>query len=149
MNISTGKSSFRGSIFRQRVQLTFFCFIFLSSINAGEIDKVDWAKFLSRHDLKWSRLSTDFYSGAFIGNGELGAMIYQENEYSLRWDVGRSDVTDRREYHDVEWGKSRLPIGRMILKAQGKIVNATMQLDLWNAEARGTITTEKGSVQFL
>jgi hypothetical protein len=76
-------------------------------------------------------------------------MIYQENEYSLRWDVGRSDVTDRREYHDVEWGKVPLPIGRMILKAQGKIVNATMQLDLWNAEARGTITTEKGSVQFL
>ncbi|HZH64453.1 MAG TPA: hypothetical protein VEY10_06120 [Flavisolibacter sp.] len=124
-------------------------FYFFKFYKCREIDKIDWAKFLSRHDLKWSRLSTDFYSGAFIGNGELGAMIYQENEYSLRWDVGRSDVTDHREYHDVEWGKSRLPIGRMILKAQGKIVNATMQMDLWNAEARGTITTEKGSVQFL
>ena len=124
-------------------------FYFFKFYKCREIDKIDWAKFLSWHDLKWSRLSTDFYSGAFIGNSELSAMIYQENEYSLRWDVGRSDVTDRREYHDVEWGKSRLPIGRMILKAQGKIVNATMQMDLWNAEARGTITTEKGSVQFL
>jgi hypothetical protein len=34
----------------------------------------------------------------------------------------------------------------MILKAQGRITNATMQLDLWNAEARGTITTEKGNI---
>jgi hypothetical protein len=36
----------------------------------------------------------------------------------------------------------------MILKAQGRIVKATMQLDLWNAEARGTITTEKGSISW-
>jgi hypothetical protein len=115
---------------------------------AQENDQIDWAKFLSRHDLKWSRLSTDWYSGAFIGNGQLGAMIYQENENALRWDVGRSDVTDQRNYSDVEWGKSRLPIGRMLLKVQGRIVKATMQLDLWNAEARGTITTEKGSISW-
>jgi hypothetical protein len=73
-------------------------------------------------------------------------MIYRENEYALRWDIGRSDVIDQRDYQDVEWGKSRLPIGKMLLKAQGRITNATMQLDLWNAEARGTITTEKGSI---
>jgi hypothetical protein len=63
-------------------------FFFINPLNATEIDKVDWAKFLSRHDLKWSRPSTDWYSGAFIGNGELGAMIYQENDYALRWDIG-------------------------------------------------------------
>ncbi|HZH67006.1 MAG TPA: hypothetical protein VEY10_19105 [Flavisolibacter sp.] len=138
---STGKRAFRLS-----VSIGLFFLGFINLVNAQEADKVDWARFLSRHDLKWTRLTTDWFSGAFIGNGELGAMIYQENEYSLRWDIGRSDVTDHRDYPDVEWGKSRLPIGRMILKAQGKIINATMQLDLWNAEARGTITTEKGSI---
>jgi hypothetical protein len=97
----------------------------------------------------WNRLSTDWYSGAFIGNGELGAMIYKESDYALRWDIGRSDVTDHRNYPlDAEWGKARLPIGKMILKAQGKIVKATMQLDLWNAEARGTITTDKGTISW-
>ena len=125
-----------------------WCFFFINPLNAQEIDTVDWAEFLSRHDLKWSRLSTDWYSGAFIGNGELGAMIYQENEYSLRWDIGRSDVTDHRDYPDAEWGKSRLPIGKMVLKAQWPIIKATMQLDLWNAEARGIITTEKGTISW-
>ncbi len=97
------------------------CFIFLNPLKAQEMAKVDWEKFLSRHDLKWTRLTTDWYSGAFIGNGELGAMIYQEDDYSLRWDIGRSDVTDQSDYQDVDWGKSRLTIGKMILKAQGRI----------------------------
>jgi hypothetical protein len=64
-------------------------FIILNPIHAKDIDKVDWPKFLSRHDLKWSQLSTDWYSGAFIGNGKLAAMIYQENENALRWDLRR------------------------------------------------------------
>lgn len=148
MSISTCKTSFLKSVLGRWVQTMLLCFLFLNPLIAKEIDKVDWAKFLSRHDLKWTRLSTDWYSGAFIGNGELGAMIYQENENSLRWDIGRSDVTDHREYHDVEWGKGRLPIGKMLLKVQGKIVNASMQLDIWNAEARGTITTDKGSINW-
>jgi hypothetical protein len=36
----------------------------------------------------------------------------------------------------------------MVLKAQARIVKATMQLDLWNAEARGIITTEKGTISW-
>jgi hypothetical protein len=146
MKILNFKSFFLKSVYGRLVPIISLCFILLSSAIAKGPDKIDWPKFLSRHDLKWSRLSTDWYSGAFIGNGQLGAMIYQENENALRWDIGRSDVTDQRNYSDVEWGKSRLPIGRMLLKVQGRIVKATMQLDLWNAEARGTITTEKGSV---
>ena len=142
------KKLFFQSVFERSVLICFLCFICLSPLKAQELYKVDWAKFLSRHDLKWTRLSTDWYSGAFIGNGELGAMIYQENDYALRWDIGRSDVTDHRDYPDVEWGKSRLPIGKMVLKAQGRITNATMHLDLWNAEAKGTITTGKGSISW-
>ncbi len=148
MYILTCKSLFLKSLFERSISIFFLCFIFLNPLHAKEPDHVDWPKFLSRHDLKWTRLTTDWFSGAFIGNGELGAMIYQENEYALRWDIGRSDVTDHRDYQDVEWGKPRLPIGRMLLKAQGRIENATMQLDLWNAEARGTITTEKGSISW-
>lgn len=131
---------------KKSVWISILYFIILIPIYAQEIDKIDWPKFLSRHDMKWTRLSTDWYSGAFIGNGQLGAMIYQENENALRWDIGCSDVIDQRDYKDVEWGKSRLPIGKMLLKAKGQITNATMQLDLWNAEARGTITSEKGSI---
>jgi hypothetical protein len=148
MHISSYKKLFIKNFSQQFAFLLFLTLICVNPVNAKKLDKIDWAQFLARHDLKWTRLSTDWYSGAFIGNGELGAMIYQENENSLRWDIGRSDVTDHREYHDVEWGKARLPIGKMLLKAQGKIVKATMQLDLWNAEARGTITTEKGNISW-
>ncbi len=148
MHISSYKKLFIKSISQRLAFLLFLTLICVNPIKAKKLDKIDWAQFLARHDLKWTRLSTDWYSGAFIGNGELGAMIYQENDNSLRWDIGRSDVTDHRDYHDVEWGKARLPIGKMLLKAQGKIVKATMQLDLYNAEARGTITTEKGSISW-
>ena len=148
MNISTCKNFFFKNVLERWGTIALLCLISLSSINAKELYQVNWVKFLSRHDLKWSRLSTDWYSGAFIGNGELGAMIYQENENALRWDIGRSDVTDHRDYHDVEWGKPRLPIGKMLLKVQGQILRSTMQLYLWNAEARGTITTEKGTVSW-
>ena len=148
MNNLNRKSSLFKIVFGRLVLFTFSYFLFQNSINAKELDKINWPQFLSRHDLKWSKLSTDWYTGAFIGNGELGAMIYQENENSLRWDIGRSDVTDHREYHDVEWGKGRLPIGRMLLKAKGRILKSAMQLDLWNAEARGTITTDQGSISW-
>jgi hypothetical protein len=55
-------------------------------------------------------------------------------------------VTDHREDLDVEWGKAHLPIGKFLIKTQGKIIDATVKLDLWNAEAKGTIVTGKGGV---
>ena len=148
MYISKCKPLFPARAVVQSVSIFFLCFFLMNPAKARKVDRVDWPTFLSRHDLKWSKLSTDWYSGAFIGNGELGAMVYQENEYALRWDIGRSDVTDHRDYHDVEWGKPRLPIGKMLLKAQGRIIKSSMQLDLWNAEARGSIVTEKGSINW-
>ena len=126
-----------------------FLYLFASFYaSAQNSKKIDWAQFLSRHDLKWDTLSTDWYTGAFIGNGQLGAVIYKENDQALRWDIGRSDITDHREDIDVEWGKSRLPIGKLLIKSKGSIIDASMKLDLWNAEAIGTITTTKGKISW-
>ncbi len=115
---------------------------------AQSVDRINWQNFLGRHSLKWDSLSTDWYTGAFIGNGVLGAMIYKENEHALRWDIGRSDVIDHRSDMDVEWGKARLPIGKFLLQTKGRILTASMELDLWNAEARGVLITDKGKISW-
>ena len=36
---------------------------------------VDWPQFMSQQDLVWNRLPQDYYEGAFVGNGLLGAII--------------------------------------------------------------------------
>jgi len=105
-------------------------------------DNVDWDVFLRRHDPIWETLPTRFDDGAFLGNGLLGAMIYREGENRLRWEIGRSDVTEhRRDNH-------RLPIGGLVLETRGKIQGGTLRLDLWNAEVRGTVTTTAGKLEF-
>jgi alpha-L-fucosidase 2 len=90
---------------------------------------VNWETFLARHDLTWDRIPRTWDSGAFIGNGLVGSMIYAEQTNALQWDVGRSDVCDRGD---------RIAIGRFTLTFPGP-VTGDMRLDLWNAEARGTL----------
>ena len=111
-----------------------------TQLNAGVVDKVDWPGFLLRHDLVWKRLPERFESAAYTGNGQLGAMIFTGDKgQSLKWQMGRSDVA---------FQTSRIPIGDLVLKPAGKILSGEMRLDLWNAEARGRIETDKGEIQF-
>ncbi|NQT88017.1 discoidin domain-containing protein [bacterium] len=104
--------------------------------------EVDWPGFIERHDLIWDALPTSFDYGAFLGNGMLGSMIYQDGPNRLRWEMGRSDVTEHRR------DNARLPIGGLALTTIGKIQKGAMRMDLWNAEVRGTITTDKGTITF-
>jgi len=111
-----------------------------TQLNAGVVDKVDWPGFLVRHDLVWKRLPERFESAAFTGNGQLGAMIFTGDKgQSLKWQMGRSDVA---------FQTSRIPIGDLVFKPAGKILTGEMRLDLWNAEVRGKIKTDKGEIQF-
>ncbi len=105
-------------------------------------DKVDWPSFLARHDLVFETLPTHFDYGAFLGNGLLGTMIFRDGDNRLRFEIGRADVTEHRR------DNARLPIGGLVLETVGKIQDGTMRLDLWNAEVRGNVTTDKGTLQF-
>jgi alpha-L-fucosidase 2 len=100
---------------------------------------VDWSKFLARHDLVWATLPRVWHEAAFLGNGLVGATIYRDSTNALQWDVGRSDVTDRG---------GRVAIGRFILVPEGADPKGTMRLDLWNAEARGTLRTTEAQVEW-
>lgn len=98
---------------------------------------VDWAQFLARHDLVWNEIPQDWESGAFIGNGLVGAMIYSNGTNVLQWDVGRSDVIDKGD---------RVAIGRFVLTLPKPelATRRTMRLDLWNAEASGLMKGDSG-----
>ncbi len=110
------------------------------SAQAAEVRRdVDWEKFLAQQDLVWNSAPTNWESGAFIGNGLLGAMIYSGGTNALQWDVGRSDVTDKGD---------RVAIGRFVLVPPENPTGGTVRLDLWNAEARGVLKTPNAEIQW-
>jgi hypothetical protein len=105
---------------------------------AAVIDRVDWPAFLARHDLVWNRPPERWESGAFLGNGLLGANVFTtEDGKRLKWHIGRSDVVDRG---------SRIPIGDLVLVTAGDVQGADLRLDLWNAELSGKIKTSRGEI---
>ena len=121
---------------------------------------IDWPSFLAQHDLVWEVLPLQWNEGAFVGNGQVGMMIYATmKDNRMDFHIGRQDVTDHRGAPDrktslgVE-GTSihehfpRLSIGRMALRPAGRILSGTMHQDLWNAEIRGTIVTDLGEITF-
>ena len=103
---------------------------------------MDWPAFLGRHDPVWEVLPAKFDHGAFLGNGLLGTTVYTDGPDRLRFELGRSDVTDHRR------DNGRLPIGGMVLKTAGAIQSGTLRMDLWNAEIRGEMVTDKGRIRF-
>lgn len=71
--------------------------------------QVDWPSFIARHDVFWDTLPAKFDHGAFLGNGMLGATIYQEGVNHLRFEMGLADFTEHRR------DNARLPIGGLEL----------------------------------
>ena len=116
------------------------CSLLLPTANAQVVDKTDWKTFLARHDMVWDQLPDRFESAAYTGNGKLGAMVFTADKgRAIRWQMGRTDVN---------FNRYRLPIGDLVLKPRGEIRGGEMRLDLWNAEVRGKITTDKGAIEF-
>jgi alpha-L-fucosidase 2 len=107
-----------------------------------------WSAFLADQDLVWQRMPTRYYEGPFLGNGFLGTMVYQElGQNTIRFDVQHSEVQDHRPEYTSLYGLGRLRIGYLTLEPVGKITGIDWRLDLWNAELRGTVRTDKGSLR--
>ncbi|OCA02431.1 six-hairpin glycosidase [Akkermansia glycaniphila] len=111
-------------------------------------DAVDWPAFMSRNDSVWKALPGSWVAAPFLGNGMLGMMVYKENERSLRFDLGRGDVQEKRPLDlDVLFSRARLPIGHFSLATKGRITECDLRLDLWKAELRGEVMTDAGSLK--
>lgn len=111
---------------------------------------IDWPSFLARQDLIWKQMPRNWSEAPFLGNGRLALCIYQEpGQNAVRFAVDRTDVFDRR---DSSWGwtaysRARYHVGDFQLHPVGKITSVDLRLDLWNAELRGTISTDRGKLE--
>ena len=128
--------------------------VMLASPPATVTTNIDWPAFVKRQNLTWDQLPTRWLDAPFLGNGMMGTMIFQTGEHAVRLQVGRGDVQDHRplESEGVRAGtmftRNRLPIGYFELNTVGKITGGLMTLDLYNAEATGTIETDRGKIHF-
>lgn len=80
----------------------------------------NWRDVLARHDLTWDRMPAAWTGSAFLGNGFVGMMVYQEGEGGVRFDIGYSLVQDHRDLDEslgILLCRPRLPIGYFTLDA--------------------------------
>ena len=120
---------------------------------------IDWDKFLAQHDMYWTSITADpsthnhagrkvgYYAGAIMGNGLLGTNLYKLKDNVYRLNVGRSDVTEARPNYNL-FNSARLPIGYFTISTVGTVSKERMRLSLYNAETKGTFTTNKGKLNF-
>ncbi len=139
--------------------LTVLLFLFLSTaLFAQKTSDINWPLFMLQHDLVYEELPLQWNEGVFTGNGQVGMMMYATlKDNRIDFHIGRQDVTDHRKAPDkktsmgvpgasVMYDFPRLDIGRMALRPVGKILSGNLRLDLWNAEIRGTIVTDLGTI---
>src|SRR5205823_6910680 len=81
-----------------------------------------WSAFLGTSDLVWTRVPTTFYQGAFLGNGGLGAAVYQTGSAKrLTWRLGDSRVRDHQGTGGTLFGNARLAVGALTLNTTGDV----------------------------
>lgn len=131
-----------------------FAFLISSLYSFSQpINPKEWSDYMQHNRLYWDSLGTDFYDGIIAGNGRIGVNMYREGDRAIRFDIGRADVTDQRpHYPDSMFTQQlishpRLPIGKMMVRTEGNILSASIFLDIYNAEAKGTIKTTKGIIE--
>ena len=109
-------------------------------------ESINWPAFMQKQDLVWEVFPQDGYESAFLGNGQLGLMVYREKgTETIRLETGNSAVHDHRAFRGL-YGRPRLLTGHFLLSPKGKIRHASMRLDLWNAKAVARIETTEGNI---
>jgi alpha-L-fucosidase 2 len=127
-----------------------FIFLFLSSFVfcsafAQAPNTTNWPDFFAKQDPIFTSLTEKWYDGPFIGNGLLGADLFKEGN-NLRFEISRTDVVEHRPGINPSLGRCRLPVGHFLLKPVGTVESVNIRLDMWNAEIKGKVTTDKGQI---
>ncbi|EMI57354.1 putative secreted protein [Rhodopirellula sallentina SM41] len=142
---------------RANVLVVFGALLLLSFSQASASEnKVAWQDEISKHDLTWDRLPNRWMESPFLGNGEQGTMMYQENEKTLRWTVGNSSAFDHRPANKDDFNeknvevlnRGRLFIGHLRVEFPATLRASSSRLSLWNAESIGQVQSENGSASW-
>lgn len=130
----------------------FFLIIVSASVQAlsKTVDDVkaniNWPAFMSRNDMVWTQMPDGWTTGAYTGNGIIGTIFWQKPG-GLYFEISRTDAYDHRNSTSIYTGRYRLPNGNFTLDYAGKNQEGQMRLDLWNAEARAIVKTDKGTIR--
>ena len=126
---------------------------------------VNWPEFLGRSDVtsRWSRPSPDepwaapgppfsYDTAAFLGNGNVGAMVQATPDGSVALVLGRTDAYDRRvpgspfAVDDLLCDVAKLPIGNLTLHTAGRVLSASTRMRLWDGEVTVELNTTAGRI---
>lgn len=115
---------------------------------SAQFAAIDWETFMKAQDYT-STTMDNWQSGLFTGNGLMGTMLFKSGN-TIRMDVGRTDIFDHQPgsvaVMDRAFFKARLRIGYFQLNPAGTIQSIDGRIDIWNAESRCKITTNKGII---
>jgi alpha-L-fucosidase 2 len=131
-----------------RFLISFFLTVFFFfNINAQEHD---WRDQISSGDLIWTQIDSNFYNGAFIGDGLQGAMIMQDNKNSdgIRMLLGHYKAISHNTITGWEYINSRIYVGNIVIHPAHKALTQTMRLNILDGEAIGRIGTAKGNINW-
>lgn len=130
-------------------------------ISQGYKSNIEWPTFMSCHDLIWEELPLQWNEGAFVGNGQIGMMIYiDQKNNSIIFHIGRQDVTEHRKAPNMKSSIgvvgadgftdfTRFDIGKMHLKPAGKIISCSIRQRLWDAEISAHFITDSGFINIV
>lgn len=116
-------------------------------------------EYMGTQSMKWEQLPLQWNEGAFLGNGKIGMVVYVDTlDNSLTCWLSRPDVTDHRKAPDKKTSMGvkgasvmldycRMDVGKMKLYPQAKILDGSMELDIYNAELKGELKTDKGIIR--
>lgn len=108
-----------------------------------------WGRFLAKQDhVVDGSLKPGINQGAWIGDGTMGSLIFREKQdpATLRWLMGRYDIIAHGGLYPFEYCDPRLYAGDILLRPAGTISNESLRQSVWNGEAGGVITTDKGRI---
>lgn len=114
-------------------------------------DKLNWKKFMSRHDLVFDEIPHIWYEAPFLGNGFMGAVVYfSEDNKKMIISLGHTCIYDNRPMEKVSdnmlYMTPRLPVGKTEIEFDGTVVNVNLRLDLYYARLYGRVFTTSGAV---
>lgn len=121
----------------------------VNSIQIGPSSEREWARFMAEQDLVFTHpLKPLWGESLFIADGLTGASIYplENDKNSLRWELGRTDVSMESTIPGIHPIPERLPIGDIVLKVNETLVSSWMRLNLWNAQVEFELVTSTGKI---
>jgi hypothetical protein len=122
----------------------------------GLAESIDWPAFLAACDWQRESMPRAWDEAPFSGNGEQGTLVYQLDDQTIRFDVGCSAAHDHRpwqeddlsEKHVEVLNRGRHFIGHLELRLPAKLASGTTRIELWNAQATGTLRSANGSANW-